>query len=190
MIQINLTSYKKPEEVQPASPEYPAVQLPSHSAAVPKTLLGTPWIGKVVLGAATDHEGRAFVEMSLPEATLTDVSVKRNIVSTQIVGGHGTIKERTSSEDWQVRMRGLAIGAGLDQPDEFLQAMATLAILKCAVPVTSDLLVQLNITHLVITDISINMVEGRPSAVQFEINALADEAPEVTLLLISKEATR
>lgn len=187
---FRLPFYKIPDEVQAESPEYPAVRLPSHSRPVPLTLLGTPWEGKVDLGDAKDHEGRSFQALSLPPATLTDVSVRRNIVSTQVAGGHGTIKELTSSEDWQVRMRGLAIGEGLDLPEEFLKAMATLAILKCAVPVTSDLLVQIGVTHLVITDISINMVEGRPGAVQFEITALADEAPEVTLLTIKREASK
>jgi hypothetical protein len=152
--------------------------LPFYTAA-----LGTTWVGRVEIAEATDFEGRRMEAFFLPPATLTDVSLARNVVTTQLAGAHGTIKELVSSEDYQVRMRGIADNPGsLDLPEDFLQSLAALAALKGAVPVTADLLVQFGITHLVVTSIAATSLEGRPNAVQFEVSALADASPEATIM--------
>lgn len=182
-MEFNLPFYKAPVEGLPASPEYPAVSLPAHARPMPTTTLGTIWVGRVEIGSATDFEGRSLEAFSLPEATLTDVSLTRNVVTTQLAGGHGTVKELASSEDYQVRMRGLSTNLGsLDLPEDFLQSLAALAALKSAVPVTSDLLVQFGITSLVITSLAVTSLEGRPNTVQFELSALADASPEATIM--------
>lgn len=183
MINFPLPFYRVSTALTVAPPEYAAVLLPAHARAMPTTALGSTWVGRVEIGEATDFEGRRMEAFSLPPATLTDVSLSRNVVTTQLAGAHGTVKELASSEDYQVRMRGIADNpASLDLPEEFLQSLATLAALKSAVPVTSDLLVQFGITHLVITSLAVTSLEGRPNAVQFELSALADASPESTIM--------
>lgn len=169
-------------EVSPTDPGYSGGAL-TFSQEPPNTMLGTPWVGQVEFQAVSDWSGRSFSGMMLPPATVTDISLRRNIITTRIAGRNGTVKELISAEDYVIRVRGIATNPqSMDAPIEFINQIHNLLQLQASVPVVSQFLQAASISYLVIEQATVSEIQGTPNAVQFEISALADNAPEITLL--------
>src|SRR5690606_23095794 len=91
------------------------------SGEIDVTWMGTPVLFPIrFLGEGMDKPYRIYkpsgelqeVKMStfnLPAATVSDFSRAKNIVTTDVLGGNGTVKELFGFDDWQIRLRGICI---------------------------------------------------------------------------------
>lgn len=121
----------------------------------------------------------------LPAATVADFTRAKKIITTEVLGGDGTIKELYGFDDWNIRIRGVCL-------DDAARSHASTAteqkreLLKWeniagAVKVNGSLFKEKDITEIVIQSIHIRQLEGKPWAIPFEISAVSNQP--VSLIL-------
>jgi len=167
---------------------YPAAQALAVNEGNVKTIIGTPVFMPVIVPqftyAARDSAGRqvtkTFARFAFPAATLVDISMSKNIVTTPIQGRAGTVKELISNGDYVVRLRGLAVGAE-QYPREGVQRLIELASVPAAFRVENDLFHWLGINDLVVQDFDLSAAEGYENTQAFELRCLSDDTVSVQL---------
>lgn len=115
----------------------------------------------------------------LPAATVTDFSRAKNIITTDVLGGNGTVKELFGFDDWQIRIRGIC----LDDPkrkyaptaQEQKEALMKWERIAGSIKVEGSQFSEKNIFEIVIQSINISQLEGKPWAIKFELNAMSNE---------------
>jgi Domain of unknown function (DUF6046) len=114
------------------------------------------------------------------ETVLVDVSMSKNIVTTQIDGLNGTIKEFISDGDYNVSIRGAIVNKrGTAYPK--IEVQKLIAITKCphSIKVTCDYLSLFSIHNLSIEAPTLPQKEGTTNTQLFELNCLSDLAIDV-----------
>ena len=118
----------------------------------------------------------------LPPATLTSFSRAKNITRTNVLGDSGTIKEVFGFDDWKIRIKGLC----LDQPDisayEQLTELLSWEEIAGSIGVSGDLFTDKSINSIAIENIEVSQVQGKPSVIPFNIAAVSDQIPELTVI--------
>jgi hypothetical protein len=154
------------------------------------SLFGLPVFGALTLAGNQSNGNLNYEDLdgkkhSVPPITLPivliEVSQQKHIVTTDITGRNGSIKEYVSDGDYVINIKGtLTSGANDVYPENELKAL--LDFLKAPVDIvaTSDVLHFIGITNIVVTDYRFEAVEGNRSIVPFEINALSEPAYEIT----------
>jgi len=115
----------------------------------------------------------------LPAATVTDFSRAKNIITTDVLGGNGTVKELFGFDDWQIRVRGIC----LDDParayaktaQEQKEILMKWERIAGSIKVEGSQFSEKNIFEIVIQSINITQLEGKPWAIKFELNAVSNE---------------
>lgn len=112
---------------------------------------------------------------------LVQVSQSKKIITTEIQGRDGTVKEYIGMDDYQVNIIGRLNGTNGVNPKQ--QTKQLNDILKAPVPlgITSWWLQLLGIKYIVVKDYNISQAEGSYSTVFFTINALSDNPVEVLI---------
>lgn len=129
-----------------------------------------------------DANNEVQIEGMTFETVLMTVEQAKNIVTTQISGRDGTVKEYIGLDDFKITIQGLITGDNGQYPEAEVKSL--LSILNAAVPidVTSRFLTYFNITSVVVADYSLPQVEGSNSMQPFAITLLSDNSIDYVIL--------
>ncbi len=156
------------------------------------------WTGKEVLYPITfeagdykeyDHTGKLIPakhgDFILPFATLASFSRSKNIVTTEITGSTGTVKELISFSDWNIRIRGICLTDNARSKfktfSEQKEQLIKMERIASSIKVKGDQFSDLDINYLVIESLTFPEMEARPNAVAFELNCKSDIPLELTI---------
>ena len=121
------------------------------------------------------NNARVFLDVALIE-----VNQSRNIVTTQIQGRNGTVKEYISDNDYDVTIRGVLVSPHSNvPPTKLAQDVYNLSLSPIALDVYSNFLNLFNIFSIVIKDVQFNQIEGTRNAVGFSLVCISDTPFEI-----------
>jgi hypothetical protein len=117
------------------------------------------------------------------DTVLFDVGQTKNIVTTQVQGRNGTIKEYISDGDFAINIKGLLV-SNTNNQFPYTQYEELLKALYCntEIEINSWILTELyGIKYIVIQNFEILQEVGKQTTVPFEIQALSDIPTEIIL---------
>ncbi len=127
---------------------------------------------------------RVYQGFEFPLATLVDFSRPKSITKTPTIGCAGTVKEIYGMEDWVISIKGLC----LNDPSRMWstrravdQKLALIALNEIAGSLEVDslnagrLFLEKGISRIVVEDLRIGSIQGKPEVIPFEITASSDE---------------
>jgi len=156
--------------------------------------LGTPVYDTFSFGNLTDKEKNSYINILGQRVTfkpfviyqgILTVTQTRNIVSTQIQGRNGTLKQYISAGDFIINLTGRISGKyNFDTnqwvsysnkfPETETKALIDICNVNTNIDVSSSFLQLFGITKAVITDYSFTQREGNRNEQVFDINMLSD----------------
>jgi hypothetical protein len=112
---------------------------------------------------------------------LMDVSMTKNVITTQIQGRNGTIKEYISDGDYSINIKGVLVGDGQNvYPEDLVKQLIKYIRCPQEIPISSPILNDMyNISSIVIIDHNIGQNEGMRNVVPFELTALSETPFEI-----------
>lgn len=139
------------------------------------------WAGRYAL-CTLDLRKEDGTRLTIPDAIVA-VSRERRIVSTDIVGRNGTVKEYINEGDWQLNIvLGIqAVRSGVitdDYPAEELKALRKFLDEPKAIEVASEFLKIFDITRIVVKSVSLTQ-ETHANYQEVNISAVSDETYEI-----------
>lgn len=131
---------------------------------------------------------RSYEEFEFPLATLIEFKRSKSIVKTPTTGGLGSVKEIYGFEDWDISIKGLCINdpsrscrnygtiKAIDQKLAIIQLNEIAGSLEIDTMFYGGrIFLEKGIRRLVIEDLSIGSIQGKPNIIPFEIKASSDE---------------
>lgn len=125
------------------------------------------------------------------DTVLMTVTMSKNIITTQVQGRNGTVKEYTSDGDFEIDVRGVLIGDGQNNyPSLEVEELVRLLTVPDTLTVTSDFLTRFSsispkgiegIDKVVVTDFSLPQKEGYRNAQLFQFKMLSNEPIQLTI---------
>jgi hypothetical protein len=117
------------------------------------------------------------------DTVLFDVSQSRNIVTTEIQGRNGTIKEYISDGDFSVNINGLIVSQDANvYPEDEVTRLVEILKVQDTVPIASRFLNDVfNITNVVVVGYSFPQPEGTPNTQPFSIQCLSNDPIELEI---------
>lgn len=117
------------------------------------------------------------------DTVLIDVTLTKNIVTTQLNGRNGTVKEYIADDDFKVTLRGALVNAkGTAYPEAQVKQLMKILKAPVTLTVTSDYLTLYGIYSLVVTDYNLPQREGYTNTQLFDISCLSDNPVELVKL--------
>jgi hypothetical protein len=185
-------------------PEYGSVEkLPDYTATSPSpegdigegglSELGTPVFGVIRFGGGVYNrysrrtgniEQAKYGGYTLPWSCLVDFSRESNVVTTEMLGGNGTVKELYGLGDWNISIRGIAVNGGNKYGDNAhaqIKHLIDWADICDAIEVEGAVFSGKGIYRMVIKKIDIQPLQARYNVIPFQIEAVSDEALELVL---------
>ncbi len=147
------------------------------------SLMGTNVWSNLVFPAGTyetlEGDEIEFNEITF-DAVLLSISQSKNVVTTQVQGRNGSVKEYISDGDFQISISGAMTGESSDVYPES-EVVDLVEILKAPVSlkVESEFLNFFDIDEIVVTGYSFPQKIGSRNTQPFQITALSDEALEL-----------
>jgi hypothetical protein len=142
------------------------------------SFLGTPVLDYVEFpaGKYIDLEGAEISYSGFRlDAVLVEVNLPKNIVKTPIQGLNGTVKEYISDGDYEISIRGVINNQQNQIPLDDLTSVRYIFNAPVAIDITSQLLNEIfDIDKIVVTDYSINQIEGYRNQLAINIRAISD----------------
>lgn len=152
--------------------------------------LGTPVLTDLTLGDPNnpslntyrDFNGitRTFTAMTF-ETVLISVAQPKRIITTEIQGRDGTVKEYIGMDDYQVTINGIITGPNGHFPIDEVNTLHQLNKAPIAIVAISTYLQNLDITNLVIKDFAYEQQPGAYSLQAFTLNCLSDVPIELQI---------
>ena len=126
-------------------------------------------------GKYRDEEGRevTFDSIRLDTVLLT-ISQSKNIVTTQIQGRNGTVKEYIGMGDYNISIQGIITGTNGVYPIDAVSNLKKILVASVPLAVNSWYLQNLDIDSVVVNDFTLNQVAGGYSYQPFVITCLSD----------------
>lgn len=144
--------------------------------------LGTPIFDFIKFKAGEDSEGIEYEGLDLVDAPLIDISRQKKIVESSIQGRKGSVKEKITTQDFKVRIRGLLVNHdGEDPPYDKMEALNDLIEVDESLEVESRLFELLGIYNLVITGHDFPALEGVSNVQPFVLTCTSDEPLELLI---------
>ena len=147
--------------------------------------LGTPVFSNLQFLADefTDNYGKttSFKAVTF-DAVIMTVNQQKNIVTTQIQGRDGTVKEGIGKGDYVVTINGIITGVNGHYPIDEVREFKKMLNANKALQVVSTFLQNLDVTYLVIKDYDLPQEMGGYSYQKFSITALSDSLQEIFIL--------
>lgn len=138
-------------------------------------LLNTPMWDAVRLSDPDDGQTTIFLEVALVDAILPKV-----IKETPVQGRNGTVKEYIATGDWQINIKGAVFGEEKNAyPLTEIATLTKLAKLRKQVAIESKLINHLDVTNVVIKNLSWRQLTGCMNKISFEISCVSDEPFEL-----------
>lgn len=116
------------------------------------------------------------------DAPLMEISLKKNIVKSEVNKRPGTVKEYINRDDYQVGIKGLLCnhtGAGL--PHDKMQALNEILVAGVALEIESILLNALGIYNLVVEDFKFMPNQDFANVAPYTWRAISDDPIELDL---------
>lgn len=147
--------------------------------------LGTPVYSNVIFnaGQAFSNDGHiiAVWDDFKIDDVLLQVSQSKKIVTTEIQGRDGTVKEYIGLDDFQVQITGRLNGKYGVNPKEDAKQLKEILDAGQPLAITNWWLQNLGITDIVIQSYNFDQTEGEYSTQYFSINAISDKVVEATI---------
>jgi hypothetical protein len=152
---------------------------------LPLSPLGTPVMQDITFGSVTytDFVTKQTITtkaLNLINILLTVTQAKK-IITTEIQGRNGTVKEYIGMDDYEIQINGILTGDNGSHPADQILALMSMLTARVTTKVTCDYLQNLGINYLVIKDFTLQQDAGGYSTQNFSITALSDV--EVTLTI-------
>jgi hypothetical protein len=116
------------------------------------------------------------------DTVLITVEQAKNIVTTQISGRDGTIKEYIGLDDYRITVQGLITGDNGEYPEVNVKTLIGVLTAPVPINVTSKFLTFFNIKSVVVADYSLPQVEGSNSIQPFAITLLSDTTIDYVIM--------
>ena len=131
----------------------------------------------------TDNNGvvRQFTAMTFATVLLT-VQQDKKIVTTEIPGRDGTVKEYIGMDDFQISINGIIPGTNGHYPADEVNQLNQLVKAPIAIAAVSWWLQIWDIHNIVIKSFNIPQLPGGYSEQSFSITALSDTAQELKFI--------
>lgn len=113
---------------------------------------------------------------------LLTVSQSKKIITTEIQGRDGTVKEYIGLDDFQIQITGRLNGSYNVNPKELTRQLKIILSAGQPLEITSWYLQNLDITDIVVKDFNFGQTEGEYSTQYFTINALSDKRFEAKII--------
>lgn len=113
---------------------------------------------------------------------LLNVSQSKKIVTTEIQGRDGTVKEYIGLDDFQVQITGRLNGTYNVNPKDLTRQLKIILSAGQPLEVTSWYLQNLDINDIVVKDFNFGQSEGEYSTQYFTINAMSDRRFEAKII--------
>lgn len=126
-----------------------------------------------------------LADFQIPSACLATFSRAKNIITTQVSGAQGSVKELYGFEDWQIRLQGFCLKDN-SRESEKTASQQKAALLNfervCeSIGISGSLFAEKNIRSISIEDIHFKQVERMPHLMPFEIRCKSDNPLELLL---------
>lgn len=113
---------------------------------------------------------------------LLTVSQSKKIITTEIQGRDGTVKEYIGLDDFQIQITGRLNGSYNVNPKDLTRQLKIILSAGQPLEITSWYLQNLDITDIVVKDFNFGQTEGEYSTQYFTINALSDKRFEAKII--------
>lgn len=147
--------------------------------------LGTPVYSDLTFDGGT-YVDDAGTEIELDtlnfQTVIMTVEQAKNIVTTQIAGATGTVKEYIGLNDYRITVQGLITGKNMQYPQDIVNSLIQILNAPFALGVTANFLSQFGITNVVVTDYTFPQIEGSNSIQPFSLALLSDNSIEAIAL--------
>lgn len=155
------------------------VEVFTRDAGLYKGPLGTPVMADITFESVTYTDFITGVKKTTKKITLINVLINvsqaKKIITTEIQGRNGTIKEYIGLDDYNVNINGFIIANNGQSTKSDMIDLQNMCNARVQIPVTCDFLNSFGIFNIVIKDYTFNQEAGGYSKQPFTINALSDE---------------
>lgn len=127
-----------------------------------------------------DIETINVADLQLSATTLCDFRRSKNIITTPINGGYGTVKEMWSFEDWQIKIYGVLFPTDVDLETQ-LDNLLEYERITDAIEVENWFFEKLGINNIIIKDINLPQIKGSLKVRPFTLNCESIEPIELIL---------
>lgn len=149
-----------------------------------KSSLGTPVLTNLQFTGQTwtDQYGKTQTFKTLVfDAILVTVNQSKNIITTDIQGRNGTVKEYIGDGDYSITINGIITGPNGHYPKDEVKDLKRMLNANIAISVVSWYLQNLDVSSIVVKDYEIAQEAGGYSFQNFSINALSDTPTEIQI---------
>lgn len=136
---------------------------------------------RIIAPAYIDNEGNTVSRNALDlDIALFEISNDRNIVTTQIAGRNGTIKEYMSDGDYTINIKG-SLFSELEStpPVSLLEGFEAVTTCPETLTIESNVLEYFRVFEIVILKPTIKQRQGTRNVFDFELNCLSDRPIEL-----------
>ena len=148
------------------------------SSTLPLSPLGTPVMQNITFKSVTYTDFISKIKRTTRDLTLINillnVSQAKKIITTEIQGRDGTVKEYIGMDDYAVTINGMALGDNGNHPADQIIELRSHLIARVPIPVVCTYLNNLGIFSLVIKDFTLDQEAGGYSKQAFTINSMSD----------------
>ena len=141
--------------------------------------LGTVVYSNVIFNAGKILDTNGVIVDTWDDFRIDDVllviSQSKKIITTEIQGRDGTVKEYIGMDDFQVQITGRLNGSYNVNPKELTKQLKKILSAGQPLEITSWYLQNLDITDIVVKDFNFGQTEGEYSTLYFTINALSEK---------------
>lgn len=147
-------------------------------STLPISPLGTPVMQDITFKSVTYTDfitGYQRVTNDLVfQTVLLTVSQSKKIVTTEIQGRDGTVKEYIGMDDYAITVNGIITGTNGQNPTNEIIALKNMLKARVAIPVVNAYLNNLEIFNIVVKDFTLDQEPGGYSKQNFTINCMSD----------------
>lgn len=153
-------------------------------AALYMSSIGTPVIADVTLKGSTytNNDGKQITTQDITLVTvLVNVSQAKKIITTEIQGRDGTVKEYIGMDDYSININGILNGSNGQFPISEFLLLKELCKAPVSLAVVSRYLQNLDIYNLVVKDFNFDQEAGGASKQNFTLNCISDVPVELQI---------
>lgn len=171
--------------------EYPDFRLADDDESDIFSTFGTPVLGTIAFKGGRYNvynkstgavEKRQYGDYTLPYSCIVEFSRESNVITTDVLGNTGTVKELFGLGDWNINIRGIALNDnGNASAHEQINRLIEWANINDAVNTEGDIFADKDIFAIVIKSIGIQPIEAKYNVIPFQIDAVSDEPLELTI---------
>jgi hypothetical protein len=185
--------YEIPVEGWGQTGGYENVRLISQEKGDELSEFGTPVLGVVEFRAGTYNmydrmSGQvkrvSYGSYTLPYSCICEFSRESNVITTNVLGNTGTVKELFGLGDWNINIRGIAVNSGnmyRDDAHEQIKKLTQWSNICDAINIGGAVFANKDISRVVIKSINIQPIEAKYNVIPFQIEMISDEPLELTL---------